>query len=140
MNGRQRQQLTDYLEDARDLSNTASINHWSKRVQTFLTEAMGADVADRFRKIRSGDEYDDLAYRVGQIEGLIAKGDDTLVLQHEDLLTRKEAGRHVRKVFVVHGHDGEAKETVARFLEKLELEPIIPSRAAKPRSHRNREI
>jgi predicted nucleotide-binding protein len=30
-----------------------------------------------------------------------------------------------RRVFVVHGHDGEAKETVARFLEKLELEPII---------------
>lgn len=29
------------------------------------------------------------------------------------------------KVFVVHGHDAGAKETVARFLEKLGLEPII---------------
>lgn len=30
-----------------------------------------------------------------------------------------------RKVFVVHGHDNEAKETVARFLAKLDLDPII---------------
>jgi predicted nucleotide-binding protein len=30
-----------------------------------------------------------------------------------------------RKVFIVHGHDTEARETVARFIEKLGLEPII---------------
>lgn len=29
------------------------------------------------------------------------------------------------KVFVVHGHDGEARETVARFLEKIGFDPII---------------
>lgn len=28
-------------------------------------------------------------------------------------------------VFVVHGHDGEAKHAVARFIEKLKLKPII---------------
>ncbi|WP_186038859.1 TIR domain-containing protein [Burkholderia gladioli] len=31
----------------------------------------------------------------------------------------------LRRVFVVHGHDGEARETVARFLAKLGFEPII---------------
>jgi predicted nucleotide-binding protein len=30
-----------------------------------------------------------------------------------------------RKVFVVHGHDTGLKMTVARFLEKLDLEPVI---------------
>lgn len=30
-----------------------------------------------------------------------------------------------RKVFIVHGHDGEAKAEVARFLEKLGFTPII---------------
>lgn len=30
-----------------------------------------------------------------------------------------------RRVFVVHGHDHGTKETVARFLETLELEPVI---------------
>ena len=29
------------------------------------------------------------------------------------------------KVFVVHGHDNEMKETIARFIEKIQLEPII---------------
>jgi len=32
---------------------------------------------------------------------------------------------HIRRVFVVHGHDNEIKETVARFLEKLGFETII---------------
>ncbi|WP_017523028.1 TIR domain-containing protein [Pusillimonas noertemannii] len=30
-----------------------------------------------------------------------------------------------RRVFVVHGHDGEAREMVARFLKAMEFEPII---------------
>ena len=30
-----------------------------------------------------------------------------------------------KRVFIVHGHDEAAKESVARLLEKLELEPII---------------
>jgi predicted nucleotide-binding protein len=30
-----------------------------------------------------------------------------------------------RKVFLVHGHDDAVKQSVARFLEKLDLEPII---------------
>lgn len=34
-------------------------------------------------------------------------------------------GIDANKVFIVHGHDGEARETVARFLEKLSLEAIV---------------
>ena len=33
--------------------------------------------------------------------------------------------RNTNKVFVIHGHDEAARETVARFLEKLGLEPVI---------------
>ena len=33
--------------------------------------------------------------------------------------------RNKRKVFIVHGHDNEAKHEVARFLEQLSIEPII---------------
>lgn len=29
------------------------------------------------------------------------------------------------KIFIVHGHDGEARETVARFLDKIGFDPII---------------
>jgi predicted nucleotide-binding protein len=71
-----------------------------------------------------------LALKCGHIEGLLAKDDDKPIPEDRVSL-RPEAdgivkiGSATRKVFVVHGHDVEAKETVARFLEKLELEPII---------------
>jgi hypothetical protein len=42
-----------------------------------------------------------------------------------------------RKVFLVHGHQHGARETVARFLEKLELEPALssfPARWSRSRS------
>jgi predicted nucleotide-binding protein len=38
---------------------------------------------------------------------------------------RPPVARNKRKVFIVHGHDNGAKQEVARFLEQLELEPII---------------
>ena len=37
----------------------------------------------------------------------------------------REENRNRTSVFVIHGHDEAARETVARFLEKLGLEPII---------------
>jgi hypothetical protein len=34
---------------------------------------------------------------------------------------------HPKRLFIVHGHDTEAKESAARFVERLGLEPINPS-------------
>jgi predicted nucleotide-binding protein len=39
--------------------------------------------------------------------------------------TSQPALEHPRRVFIVHGHDGEARETVARFLTKIGFDPII---------------
>ena len=36
-----------------------------------------------------------------------------------------EVMKNTKKVFVIHGHDESAREMVARFLEKLRLEPVI---------------
>ena len=36
-----------------------------------------------------------------------------------------QASKNIREVFVVHGHDEEMKQSVARVLEKLDLRPII---------------
>lgn len=47
-------------------------------------------------------------------------GDKTPVM-HDDRTARVES----RKVFVVHGHDEGMKMSVARFLEKLDLQPVI---------------
>ena len=37
----------------------------------------------------------------------------------------KKVSSNCRRVFVVHGHDDGTKETVARYLTKLKLEPVI---------------
>ena len=39
--------------------------------------------------------------------------------------TPKPRVHQTKKVFLVHGHDNEAKETVARFIERLSLVPVI---------------
>ena len=37
-----------------------------------------------------------------------------------------EQGTRSKRVFVVHGHDDEAKETVARWIETLDLQIVQP--------------
>ncbi len=39
--------------------------------------------------------------------------------------TKLRVSRNTDRIFVVHGHDESVRETVARFLEKSELTPII---------------
>lgn len=36
-----------------------------------------------------------------------------------------DSAKVIRKIFVVHGHDNEMKQTVARFLERLDFEAMI---------------
>lgn len=65
---------------------------------------------------------------VTMLEGLIArleeKREDVDPLSVEQIPSISPL-LGTRKVFVVHGHDEGAKEAVARFLSKLQLEPII---------------
>jgi predicted nucleotide-binding protein len=48
-------------------------------------------------------------------------------VQHVSSAQSRETApqRDLSKVFVVHGHDGEARQTIARFIEKLGFEAII---------------
>jgi len=46
------------------------------------------------------------------------------------IVTREKSMDNARNVFVVHGHDQGMQQTVARFLEKLKLKPIILSEQA----------
>jgi predicted nucleotide-binding protein len=66
--------------------------------------------------------------RLGHLEGLLARMARDQAVRKSVIAspTFEPTGRTTsRKVFVVHGHDNELKEMTARFLEKLELEPII---------------
>lgn len=63
-----------------------------------------------------------LTSRVQELEEDIADEDHQSPLRSQ--VPRVQAS-NARKIFVVHGHDKGTKETVARYLSKLELEPII---------------
>ena len=71
-----------------------------------------------------------IPYSIALLDGLISRLEE----KREDLqdLAKNNTANQVtqpsgttRRVFLVHGHDEEAKESVARFLEKLQLEPVI---------------
>lgn len=62
------------------------------------------------------------------LDGLISR----LQEKREDLLINAPNSKQIhktdfdnRRIFIVHGHDEESKEKLARFLEALELDPII---------------
>jgi hypothetical protein len=65
MNDRQRAQLTTYVEEASNFTETWQIHRWIKRVTTFLTEAVGPDETDRFKHLGFlNDNYDEFAMKL----------------------------------------------------------------------------
>lgn len=118
---------------------------WRQNVEGVLSSYYGTDSLqfDQFKKVRyyptafnlnSPDSYFE-QYRVkglktaeafihSRIEEIREEEGQGQVLQD---LSPHNLGRSEtsRRVFVVHGHDHGTKETIARFLERLDLEPII---------------
>lgn len=71
-----------------------------------------------------------LANKIKILESCIEQLSTDIELQSSGIGLRPESESNVpreqpRKVFVVHGHNHGVKEAVARFLEKLDLEPVI---------------
>jgi predicted nucleotide-binding protein len=95
-------------------------SRWSTRVQKFIQTAIGEEQASDFISLTSHDAFDTVASQRGYLEGLIVleEGEDPMEGSHSKKLDS-------RKVFVVHGRDEAAKEGVARFIEKVGLQPII---------------
>lgn len=130
MNDRQRAQLAAYVGEADKISDAWQIEAWIQRVTSFLAEAMGEDEANRFQILHAQSSNSKLALKLGHIEGLMAKGEDEQATAVPNSSNRLEEEPepitfNTREIFVVHGHDGEAKESVARFLEKLGLTAVI---------------
>jgi predicted nucleotide-binding protein len=75
--------------------------------------------------IASEEEFiqDSGAKPVQKHEGVEVSGKDAVTMTKADI--GSDSATLSRKVFIVHGHDEGARETVARFLERVDFEPII---------------
>jgi predicted nucleotide-binding protein len=120
------EKLAELLGEADGVHNEVGHSYWTRRVIEFLRVALGASAAAAFDVLSASTWSAQLAKQRGHLDGLMAKGEASEhVSQASDGGNGTGSAAGSRTVFVVHGHDGEAKESVARFLEQLGLLPVI---------------
>jgi hypothetical protein len=100
---------------------------WKGKVSAFLATAIDADMEANFvgrvKNIYNHGQPMGVSFLRGLLLKEPGKGKSTITI---DGASRQASVRHdVSRVFIVHGHDVELKETTARFLHKLGLSPII---------------
>ncbi|MES2764669.1 MAG: nucleotide-binding protein [Bacteroidota bacterium] len=104
----------------------AQFNAWFARCERFLKEIFG-DMDSYTQNFQNSAERGTADSVKSGIEILKAAKDD---LPNLGLASFNKDSEQLptflkRKVFIVHGHDEAMKESVARFLEKLDVEAII---------------
>lgn len=120
-------QIDQLIMEGAGIQNAYLISRWFKKVAVFLKTTLGENIERDFSNLNSDSEWEQLAMRIGLLQGVVAKGkdsDDKTASKKDERPVQVEL-RETRKVFIVHGHDEAAKEATARFLEKLDLQPII---------------
>ncbi|MCB2089806.1 MAG: nucleotide-binding protein [Alphaproteobacteria bacterium] len=95
---------------------------WTTTPRVSLRERNITEKIDDFKK--------NLSDKIGKLESVIKRL--KIINESSELAAAKHSTnantiqrKSSRKVFIVHGHDNDTKTTIARFLEKMELEPII---------------
>ncbi len=117
--------LIKFVEEADKLNSSGEIDRWYRKVETFFRTAIGEDEAKVFKEIYAFNDWDQHAMRVGHLLELIAKSEAQSTIASSAQTVYPIQTTNSNKVFVVHGHDNEAKEGTARLLEKIGLHAII---------------
>jgi len=96
-------------------------------VEDFKQPPYGIVVSGRPLGSRARDFRDDMKFMIASLESII---DRLQLIPHETARIKElpddEASFHGgKRVFIVHGHDNEMKQTVARVVEKLGLEALV---------------
>lgn len=95
-----------------------------------MGKKLQALIDDLLKSFRLGD-IKQIGYFAGNIQNLIIQKTEEMDVYEidnnigEESIYSKDRENSSFKVFIVHGHDEQARETVARFVEKLGLEAII---------------
>ena len=139
----------DKVSELKELSNDSSeFEKWHRNTRVAIENTFGKDsthvqefdgISFHLSLVSWGDKYENeireqesylrglqessslLESMIGEIEEYWREGEQ----QAKTLDTSVKVSKDEKKIFVVHGRDDAAREAVARFLEKLELEPII---------------
>ncbi len=140
--------LKKLIEKARDLISLpnlqdSDITAWSTTARDYLTRAFGSGSPNINSVINaSGDdglyagmsEEEFVQYLRSGLNNKIKVLEHCIEQLETDIQLEQQAGTSYQvptprsvsnRVFVVHGHNNGVKESLARFLEKLKLEPII---------------
>lgn len=123
--------ISEFIDIGWNSDKESSYRSWESRVSAFLSSAVDEITANEFKKLGQANIFDSWTNcrdrQLGHLEGLAVRFESTDASnQNSSQGNAKNIPIHpTKKVFVVHGHDVETKESVARFLERLRLEPII---------------
>jgi predicted nucleotide-binding protein len=130
---RKLQQLVDEAEGIRD-DQYPVYDKWLARIKAFLSAVADISTTSDFDSLSNPHDWTKgLAMQLGYLEGLIAiaetqtpsptegNSQSSTPKNTKSLLPSTDS----RKVFIVHGHDDAAKDGVARFIDKVGLQPII---------------
>jgi predicted nucleotide-binding protein len=138
------QKFHDQIPEIRSAGHgSTALSTWERNVKIILAEVYGESsiIFKEFDRIRfdpgvyyqgqpQSDYVEPFNNGLNEAKGFLESRVDDL---RENLAQDKQSPSDppslpdavARKIFVVHGHDHGNKETVARFLETLDLEPII---------------
>lgn len=89
--------------------------------ETFLEASGGSAIPEDFKKI----DIVEVKPIFNLLHSSNVSGADTVVIEKEKNTKEKNMTKVKNKVFIVHGHDNETKQEVARFIEQIGLQTII---------------
>jgi len=124
--------VNELIEHGWSCKEQKSYDQWLSRVKQILTAGFDQEVAREFMSLREefGWEWEeDRPKQIGYLEGLALKISSESISNQKDVTQKSPnttpATSKTNKVFIVHGHDSATKESVARYIEKIGLDPII---------------
>lgn len=121
--------------------NTVEFNRYKSAAELdnrspTMASDFGWGARQAFQRNESHEAQEDLRESIGRSVLLLQsaitwlRDEVSSVAEPPDSARELAEGERLRKVFIVHGHDTAARETVARFVEKLGFEAVILSEQA----------
>lgn len=123
--------IDELIESGWSCGDDNAYSAWTSRVKAFLASSLHEGAGKDFEDLQGSSVFSHWRrYReqqIGHLEGLALKieANDSPGKSRSQQSPPLPPQTATKKVFVVHGHDNEAKESVARFVERVGLEPII---------------